>query len=390
MIIAVIPALLNATGAIILVALFFYTVRMAWLHRNEKVVSAVLTVDFERQSLRWHVNEPILEQYAGEQAILFNWMCIPLWLTIVIVQIIPLYSQGAFSGLHIEYLFREIVDEVVATPPAGLNLLVAWASSCGFLYIILKRAKLKERVKRIMSNRIRNLIDRTNSRVEEIGELFALEESINALASKMKIPKLSHYETEIRDFVNTHKKELISGDLADLTSLIAKNIELGRKDEMHLGKADAPMTAVMKYYTHTAREVNKTASIPLIKELEYDYEGLASDNLKLLLSQKKWDDYMDVVNAIMEELQRLNDLSIKYQKEADRMHEEERSDEMKDEDKACHILGVPTAATNDQIKKAYKVLASMWHPDARVVQDDTRMREINLAYDCLRQVRNIN
>lgn len=47
------------------------------------------------------------------------------------------------------------------------------------------------------------------------------------------------------------------------------------------------------------------------------------------------------------------------------------------------VLGVPTTATEDEVKKAYRRLAKRYHPDAnpgdRVAEQ--RMKEINAAYD---------
>ncbi len=47
------------------------------------------------------------------------------------------------------------------------------------------------------------------------------------------------------------------------------------------------------------------------------------------------------------------------------------------------VLGVPTTATDDEVKKAYRRLAKRYHPDAnpgdRVAEQ--RMKEINAAYD---------
>ena len=49
------------------------------------------------------------------------------------------------------------------------------------------------------------------------------------------------------------------------------------------------------------------------------------------------------------------------------------------------VLGVPTTATQDEIKKAYRQMAKKYHPDLH--PDDpnatTRMNEINEAYDML-------
>ncbi len=47
------------------------------------------------------------------------------------------------------------------------------------------------------------------------------------------------------------------------------------------------------------------------------------------------------------------------------------------------VLGVPTTATDDEVKKAYRRLAKRYHPDANPGDKvaEQRMKEINAAYD---------
>lgn len=162
--------------------------------------------------------------------------------------------------------------------------------------------------------------------------------------------------------------------------MIACNIKDAQRDKTHLEKSSKLYDAVRKLYTQTSREVNKTFSRPLITELEYIYEGLTSVNLMSLLTNRKWSDFNDVVNSIMTDLERLRKGAIQYEAEGDA--------EETEEERAYNILGLPSAATNSQVKKAYKTLASIWHPDAKTVKDDTRMKQINWAYEFLKDKRN--
>ncbi len=139
--------------------------------------------------------------------------------------------------------------------------------------------------------------------------------------------------------------------------------------------------SAMNLFSETAHEVNKAGSIPLIKELEYIYGGLTSDNLQNILSNSTWNEFKDVITTIMVELKKLKELASKYQRES--------SEGESDEEKAFRILVIPPTATNEQIKKAYRTHASIWHPDANAVGDDTRIKEINWAYELLKNIRGI-
>ncbi|MEN5343679.1 DnaJ domain-containing protein, partial [Achromobacter mucicolens] len=49
------------------------------------------------------------------------------------------------------------------------------------------------------------------------------------------------------------------------------------------------------------------------------------------------------------------------------------------------ILGVEQGASDDDIRKAYRKLARKYHPDVSKESDaETRMRDVNEAYDVLR------
>ena len=47
------------------------------------------------------------------------------------------------------------------------------------------------------------------------------------------------------------------------------------------------------------------------------------------------------------------------------------------------VLGIPTTATDDEVKQAYRRLAKRYHPDANPGDKaaEQRMKEINAAYD---------
>ena len=81
----------------------------------------------------------------------------------------------------------------------------------------------------------------------------------------------------------------------------------------------------------------------------------------------------------MIDLERLRKGAIKYEAKGDT--------EETEEDRAYNIIGIPSAATNSQVKKAYRTLAAIWHPDAKTVKDDSRMKQINWAYEFLKDKR---
>jgi hypothetical protein len=61
-------------------------------------------------------------------------------------------------------------------------------------------------------------------------------------------------------------------------------------------------------------------------------------------------------------------------------------DEPMTQARACRLLGVDSGSTREQVRAAYRRMASQWHPDRRVGQvANERMATINEAYRVLRE-----
>lgn len=341
-------------------------------------LSRITFVEFDGQKLDWHLDESEIESYAKTK--LCVKIIVGIALSWVILSIFNFYNNGVFRGVTFSYL--DNAERVSAEFCAGLSCIVL-----GIAVIVTTAiAKPGDNFKNALKKRAHCLVDRMlNTQLERTQELRTLEASIKSIASKIKIAFPIDFQTEIQKFIEVHKTELLE-DITDLNRLIASNIIRAQKDKTHLEKSSKIYDAAMKLYTQTSREVNRTFSRPLITELEYIYEGLTSDNLMSLLPNRKWSDFHDVVNSIIRDLERLSKGAIKYETEGNGEGSEWGTEET-EEERAYNILGIPPAATNDQIKKAYKTLASIWHPDAKTVKDDTRMKQINGAYEFLSKKR---
>ncbi len=229
------------------------------------------------------------------------------------------------------------------------------------------------------------LISQANTSLERTRELDHLEESVKSINVKLGISFPVDFKSEIQQFVDAHKQELLS-DVTRLNNLISEIIRRAKEDVAQLEKAGNLYDLSRKFYTETVREVNKTGSSPaLLTHLDYIHTYLHSENLKDILQRKNWNDFHQIANDILKELTGIKEAAAGY-REND-CEEEISTPKETDEEKSCRILGVPPNATADQIKKMYKALAAVWHPDSNTVQDDSRMKKINWAYDFLMKFR---
>lgn len=373
--------------AVALMFLILYLFRAQRIRRlnSQGTLWKMVIVRFDGQRLKWHLEESQIKSYTKAGLAMF--LSVILGITSVWLIIRILYNNGAFEGVTWWSLWGTWGGPTQVSPEVSL-VFGCILSGIAIMMTIVGMAKfdLVETFKNSLSKQANSLVSQVNSQLERTKELRSLETSIKLITSQLEVFFPIDFQTEIQKFVDDHKTELLS-DTIELNRLIARNIKRAREDRIQLEKANTLYKAAMKLFTETACEVNKTGSMPFVKELEYDYEGLTSVNLKSLLPNREWNDFHNIVNSIMRDLQRLGELAIKYQKEGFEEETESYKEET-EEEKAYRTLGIPSTATNDQVKRAYKTLASIWHPDAKTVEDDTRMKQINWAYKFIGDKRN--
>lgn len=371
------PACVVAISVMLLVLYLFRVHRIHYLN-SHGTLARILMVQFDGQKLNWGLEESQIASYAKAKLATFFSIILgiaSIWLILSII-----FKKGAF-------------DDLTRFSPHA-NLVMGYIISGIVVIVTIVKAKPVETLKDAIWERGSYLVSRINTRLESIQELCSLETSIKSIAYQLKVSFPVDFKTEIQEFVNTHKNELLS-DTNELNNLIVENIKRAKEDRMHLEKANNHYRAAMKLYTVVAIEVNWTGSIPLIKEMEYDYEGLTSENLKSLLSNRKWDDFHDIVSEIMKDLQRLRGLAIKYQEEGYKEGTNGHKIET-DEERAYRIMEISPTASDEEIKKAYRELALNYHPDNAEQTTlgikklaEERFKEINWAYDFLKRIRNL-
>ncbi|PIE31358.1 hypothetical protein CSA56_18465 [candidate division KSB3 bacterium] len=220
-------------------------------------------------------------------------------------------------------------------------------------------------------------------------ELCRFENRIYILAGKLNISFPSNYQKPIIQFVKAHSHQNLTGN-TELQRLVNQQTQAARKDLNNLENSHALYQTVSNFYLEVARIVNRTGSIPLIKELEELYGKLHSPNLKSLLTQKKWNYFHEFANELNDDLEYLKQVAIKYQQgdyeeyEADGQPQDTGK---MNEEKAYRILEVPSDIQNEQLKKVWKKWAEIFHPDSGYAPNEARMKEINEAYQYLQKIR---
>ena len=234
-------------------------------------------------------------------------------------------------------------------------------------------------------NMAKSLMIRVERHAKGLKGLQSLESRIHSLAGDMGVTFPISIDQDVHVFCCRHKMEILAHP-ENLDVYISERSRYAQADLSHLYEAREVHAKAFRVYDETVREVTKAGSIPFVRELEQIYAGLTSPDLQSLVAGRKWTDFLDVVQAIIEDLNRLCGVAVTYQKEGRRG--DGREDEtLTEEQRAYRILGVPAGVSPEQIKKQYQSLAQLWHPDKGMVRDDQRMKEINWAYEFLKDLR---
>lgn len=226
-------------------------------------------------------------------------------------------------------------------------------------------------------------------------DLFALEDSINKLCEQLECSFPVHYQDPINEFVSGHHKINLSKN-SELQNIVLEQTNRAKRDLDKLQTAFNLYMEIFNFYLEVARTVNRTGSIPLIKNMEVLYSYLVSSNLKSLLPQRQWEDFQNFVSDIHQDLIQIKQVAIQYQQyEYEEYEECEKEKDVFDyksemtESKAYYILGVPPSIKDDDLKSIYRKLAKIYAPDKGLVKDhdENRMKELTTAYNCLKQIR---
>lgn len=373
-------AMLPAWGtAVLFILLSQYLLRSSRVEalNSYRTLSKMVTVSLDKNSnkLNWSFDESQLEIYIYNNATISVLLSIGIGV-ISLVIIVPMLYQNRIPWNKIQ-------------PQIGQEW--GYIVSGTIVLIILLISNPKESIKKSIRERLNHLDSKVNTQLERIDDLLLLEKSIKSAASKLKISFPIDYQIDIQRYISTNKVELLS-DSAGLNSLIAKNIKQASEDSSRLEKALKLYQSAEGFYKQVSYEAIKTGSMPFVKILEDVYERLNSENVRSLLITRKWKEYDDVINTTLEILKDLHEQAAAYQEEG---YEKEKTIYMEETDveKAYRILGIPSTATNEQIKKTWKIIVQTWHPDGKEGKEkeehEAQCKEINWAYTILREARNI-
>lgn len=223
--------------------------------------------------------------------------------------------------------------------------------------------------------------------------ILSIENDITNISKELGLEFRVFFKKNVEDYITNHDWRVLAKDKI-FNRLLNEQTNLARVDQTNFRKALKTFKDAEIFFTDVSRDVNKTASIPLIRELDYLYKYLSSPNIKSLLLDKKWNEFEKIIKSILNDLKSLRETAIKYQESGindedfdDGYNSNELDDTIMTADKAREILGISPTLPYNKIKEVYRKLSAIYHPDSSIVEDEERMKKINEAMHFLEEER---
>jgi heat shock protein HspQ len=287
------------------------------------------------------------------------------------------YDSFAFRVLTLYPPLRNATKIAGYILSAGVPILMA------FLHI----------ARRSVEDILQQQVQATARRVQE--GLLEIEDRLKPLKTDMRIlgtkvgldlnfpPQLASDICEY--FKNASLESVPEKTSAELDFLIGTVLAHIREYRNVLREVDNVYADAKGLWQEISLQVIRTRSQNLASRIETDYVGLVSQ-IEEIISDEERNKLHPRLDTIARGLTDLRESAMKYLREdvhGDMLHHDAETDKAT----ACRILGVPVNASISQIKRVYRALVAVWHPDAGLVTDEGRIKEINWAHNLLLEKR---
>jgi hypothetical protein len=362
--IAALPVLLITIVVFIATFLSFLGLKLHQL-ASIPVLAQLLKPSIRKDGLEWQIVGAKVEDYAAPG-------------TAVVVSGL---LGGIICWLSAGWLIRpsNIVRASSSRSTAAPNVV----EICIAIAIVVAALVYLSKPRKLMANPIRRKLTRLktdlNKDVSGFEELSELDNTIRSISADWGIAFPNDHLNPVLSYLKTNSHEMLTS-LTGLNSLIAERLLVARADKEDLEKAYIQYLDILTFYEITTEAINKRADHHLTREIESLYERLRSDELTKSVESRRWAEIHEHLENIFADIKQLNMMAQRYQGTPSTWSEI-------NEDNAYSVLGIPSSATNEQVKTVYKRLASIYHPDSGIVKDETKMKQVNLAYEYIQRTR---
>lgn len=214
-------------------------------------------------------------------------------------------------------------------------------------------------------------------------EDFSREVSEN---SRLRVSLQAHSSVALSRFLTSIVTDLpvfISGGRS-LQSFIDKQTAALRTENQKLSDLCGKYASLQGTYDFACRRANHVGNEAVFRILDNFAEGIAA--LAELINQSRWDEFSQLIDGAQEELKNLLE-NIEQLESGEDASSGAEIEENNDDPYA--VLGVRADLSNDEIRKVYRLLANIYHPDRGNVSDHGKFQQLQQAWAAICKARNI-
>lgn len=222
-----------------------------------------------------------------------------------------------------------------------------------------------------------------NAQAARFGD-FSIEAELNdALRKSFQAnPKVA--DVGLLNAIQSNLDAIVSGDQS-LQAIIDAHTAALRIENRKLGDLSGKYASLQGTYDFACRRANHVGNEAVFRYLDLiAKEGIAV--LVELINQSRWDEFSQHIDGAQEELKNLLE-NIEQLESGEDASSGVEIEENNDDPYA--VLGVRADLSNDEIRKVYRLLANIYHPDRGNVSDHRKFQQIQQAWAAICKVRNI-
>ncbi|MFO7803293.1 MAG: J domain-containing protein [Desulfovermiculus sp.] len=333
----------------------FARIKLASDLRSPSKFSQLVNFGFDGFKLNSEIKREAVKEYVAP----YNIASVVLCLLVTAVVFMVLVSEPGMLGSEEEWI-------------QVFGFFITAAITIGLAFLLWIRLDLTSAVEK----EVKGALDQANISFQASGELQGIIRDNALIAQELQIDFPQGNVNSVRSYIDRHKAKVLTNP-SSLRSVIAAEIEKAQRDRVNLRKAGERFDEVMQLHHKVSRTVFATGSPSMVNAIDEIYEQIHQAK-QICLPQREWATFDEAMTVYTQDLKQLEEQALNL-----------TAGEASDYNAVdpYEILGVTSDMTLDEIKKVYRELSNIYHPDKGKVRDDRRFKEIGNAWSLIKKQR---
>lgn len=332
-------------------------------HSNSpKDLSRFVKCDFDGSELHCEVDKKAVKSYLTSLKITIAMVCV---LALIVTSAIVASNRDVIIEL-IELLDEDDFFKFFYQDMDITNFVSALITIALIYYLIEWTDGLESEISKGVSQTVEKSIFQPTDKLNNI-----IQDNVKLAQEELQIDFPPANTDAIQNYINTHKIKVLTNPSC-LQTVIADEIEKIKQERDYLRKAINCLNEIMKLYKEVNRVVLEADSQSLITAIDETYESIYQAKVTAI-PQREWALFEKAIEVYRQELKQLEEKARRYL-------EGDTTDYADSTNNPYTVLGVTPDMSKEEIKKVYRKLAQIYHPDKGIVSEDERFKKVSEAY----------